>query len=637
MIDTNAFNLLFGWGVGYEYAQAKSKEDEVKQGKNYYMSALCQIGQFGQLGMIASKLIDLNPASPFKRTTEIFNTVISFASIPTFLFFASVKQDQYEGFAKSSNEKWNNSRISWIPVRLPEKLGNRTVKVINFLAEHNGDIFRIGMIVGSIALIVLGNPHFGSAILVALTYEAMDKMGKVPRKISLFMETYMPVITFLGVFAAGTVFTRLQVLLILPTYLFDSASRFIHQKIDLAIHKSFKKESPTLQDIDAPVVVNKELTFDEINEILDAKSSKYKINPAHCSKWVNGLSEFPSNDNFDLYLTLFDKIDWSKKYSLLENRLKDDDIFIDFLKDKKFPTVSKEDLKKNFNDYMEQLALMEQTALKDPNLSKEAFAAKWLREQFVILVSVLKGDRRVTGTQKDLADAIESCSKILPYLESIQDQDTDKMEFEDMLLKLAIEGGDYCALAIKRASCELTNNILQKGFQSEEDDQTPMKNYELKIARTLQDQRLSIVQQYYKKIVEEMKIPETLSKDTHTFDIYRIVLSLGFVPLTEYERNEVDLGKLFLWETWSQHRDSMYIEYSENLENAIKENGEVNFVNYIQEAISTNSKLSVEQKELILEKYTGWNDDKWTTTEINMRFHRLAFVMLGVLCPNKAK
>ena len=77
----------------------------------------------------------------------------------------------------------------------------------------------------------------------------------------------------------------------------------------------------------------------------------------------------------------------------------------------------------------------------------------------------------------------------------------------------------------------------------------------------------------------------------------------------------------------------MYQEYLENLDQAVESDS--NFTNYIRQVIMENSKLSDEQKDLILEKYTEANHGKWTVKETNKRFHRLMFVMLGVLSEKK--
>ena len=617
-MNLNTLDMVFGWSTGYGYALEKNGEDEIKQGKNYYISAFSKVGQIGQFGIMLIKISMLSSSTPLQGFVRNFAQLAPIGSLPLHLFFASVKQGDYESFSKKVNEMCD--RMGGF-IRLPEKLEQRSIRVVNFLVERLGDLINVAMVVTSVVLVVFGNPYFGTGVLLALSYNAIDRRGLVPRKMSLFIETYMPIISPLGVIIGGTTTMKIYSAFSLLNYLFCSNNRLVHHRIDSFFHLLFKNIPmfyiPTLRDIDAPVVEEKELTFQKINEILDGDDSSYKINPAHCSKPIDGLLEFSVNHDFDLYLKLFDKIDWAKKYVLLEKSLKNDEAFMDSFKEE-FLGVEKEELSKNFNVYMDQIALKE-------GISKEEYAAKCLRKQFCTLISILKGEGRAKGAQKDLADAINDCSKILPYLESIQED--SPIEFEDILLKLAVEGGDYCARGIKRAAAELMNNILSSGLRDQESNPSSMKNYELDIARKLQDQRSSLIQKAYQRISNFY--PQTISKDIHFFDIYRTGLSLGFFPLTEHERNSFNILSLFLWEFSGLLRSNMYQEYLENLDQAVESDS--NFTNYIRQVIMENSKLSDEQKDLILEKYTEANHGKWTVKETNKRFHRLMFVMLGVL------
>ena len=45
----NTFEAFSGWSVGYTYATAKNKEEEIKQGKNYYLSAFALAGDLSTL------------------------------------------------------------------------------------------------------------------------------------------------------------------------------------------------------------------------------------------------------------------------------------------------------------------------------------------------------------------------------------------------------------------------------------------------------------------------------------------------------------------------------------------------------------------------------------------------------------
>lgn len=611
-----AINCLVGWSAGYQYCDFKTRENEAKQGKNYYISTALQASQLSTLGVIFQRVAALMPRNGFTRAAPILGNVVPLLALPLCIFTGIVKQGDYSKFAKY----WNSS--TKLPGTLPEKLSNRAIKIINFFAEHTGDIARIAMLVGSIALIAMGSTFFGGAVLTALTYEAIDTMGWVPRKISLFMEKYMSKVALVGLLIGGSLFMQIYAACTLPTAI-PKLNRFLLHKIDRLANSFLKLKFPlysgyNLEEIDAPVKERKNMTFAEINEVLDCTKTRYEINPAHFSKWSQDPSKMPENRRFGEMLTLFNKIDWSKKYSLVSKKLADDERFIDSLKTQ-FPNVTKEVFRRDIDIYLGKLAAAQK-------MTKEAYAAKWLKTQMVTLVDTLQGKTRAKGWQVDLDDALSNCGKILSYMQKLNPT-TDRIELEDLLLKLACEGGDYCARGIKRASSEMVNQICNKKSTAYD----PTKDYERQLYQQLYEQRSELLQQAYNLIVDQILgiYPDAVKQDVHAFDLYRVYLSLGFIPLTDHEREKIGLGHLISWRLYGALRNQLHNEYDPN--KSVKKIGELHFATYMRSLILNNKALTETQKEQILEKYTERNDGKWTVAETDFNFHRLMFVMLGIM------
>ena len=227
----------------------------------------------------------------------------------------------------------------------------------------------------------------------------------------------------------------------------------------------------------------------------------------------------------------------------------------------------------------------------------------------------------------------------------------EKIEIEDTILKLAVEGGEYCARGVKRASREIINGILQ-GSQGQSKD--PIENYETQLRQSLEMDRMKIMTSLYQHFIgvlakglkygaksgseiEEVTDQHAVAaaQDVHTLDLYRIAFALGFVPLTEYERNSIGVAELNLWGNpmymFREFRMQMYHIYQNHLNDTIKELGTLNFFNYIHSVIKTNPKLNEEQITEIVEKLTERNSETWTVEETESKFHRLALVMLGIL------
>lgn len=616
---------LGGWGNGFYYAEAKRKEDEIKQGGNYYFASLFQVGQLANLGGTISKINGLFTQNPLKIPVSILCNLAPILSIPGLLYCAAVKQGQHADLAKFFNS------TKYAIIKAPEKLGKWTISALSFLSEHTGNMIRVAMIASSVALIALGNVAFGAATLVAIGYEAIDTMGWVPRRISLFMETYMPTVSLIGLVLSSTLIVRVFSAIALSTHILPVFGKYIHQQVDAVARYFFKLQGPSLKEIDAPLVEKKAMTLGEINTIIDISpwefENFYKINPAHCSTPIMDIEKLPKDNHFEKFLPLFDQINWKTKYGLIKNKLRDDDRFLTFLVEK-FPGKEKKELMKicdvNKNPVDNITPCIEELA-KQKGISKEEFAANWMREQMVGLVDILQGKKRVKGLQQDLDEALNECSILLPYLTSLK----DPIEKEDALLKLAIEGGNYCGRGIKRVTNELIRHIVQKGIQN--GPVNPIRDYEIQVLQSLQNERHMIVQNLYQILCKNGQIPAAISGDIHGLDLYRLYFSLGFYPLTPNERKRVGLSEIGVWELYNEYRLKAYVDYTFELHDTIEKIGHTHFSNYLINIINENKQLTATQKEDLIEKWINCNDGQWTKDETIKRFQNLMFVRLGVV------
>ena len=59
------------------------------------------------------------------------------------------------------------------------------------------------------------------------------------------------------------------------------------------------------------------------------------------------------------------------------------------------------------------------------------------------------------------------------------------------------------------------------------------------------------------------------------------------------------------------------------------------FTDYLRRVIGGNNRLNDYQKNVIMEKYTTWNDYEWEADETMEKFQRLICVMLGILHENE--
>ncbi len=228
----------------------------------------------------------------------------------------------------------------------------------------------------------------------------------------------------------------------------------------------------------------------------------------------------------------------------------------------------------------------------------------------VILVQQLKGELRVEGLQKDLEIGIEHCKKIIPYLHSVK----DPTEREDLLIKLALEAGDFCALAIKICSREIVyetvvpNTIPMDYFES----------IEHRFRCALQFERKNITESTYRELTK--KFPDVAMRDEHIFDLYDPLFKLGFYPI---DQKLDSLLSIIYWEMYNKTRISMMNKYQHRLDDVVKVVGRQYCVEYIRGVLA--DQLTESQLTEVM--------DSWGEQRTDKDFTRLLFVMMGVLSP----
>ena len=185
-----------------------------------------------------------------------------------------------------------------------------------------------------------------------LVYEALERRGYVDTRICIFMETFMPLVLCVNIVVTGRYYDIINL-----TVLIRSApkevSNFIYYKVDVVFQavikgiaysidkaEKFKGTFFSLEELEAPLVERKNLTYDEIVGILQTPPDAFEINPAHCSKGPDNNLNIPEDRNFEKLLTIFDSIDWldEKNFQILMRKLADDDKFQKFVM-KQFPSA----------------------------------------------------------------------------------------------------------------------------------------------------------------------------------------------------------------------------------------------------------------------------------------------------------
>lgn len=442
------FSTVFGFTTGFQSHQAKQKEDEVKQGGNYYQASLNQAMQISYLPTVTSPLFDQIP-NPWVRTVlKICNQVVPLASWIICPTAAAVKQGHYETGVQVYNQL-KKDRLNLIPSP-PEKLNATTTKTFNFISKHAGDIAQASMLVGSCALMFFGSPLFGAALVTQYGIQKLSQHGYFPKKVSLVMEEKLPFVSDLCMLLGGGIVSRIASCFNILTSN-KQFNQMLQTKIDSYTNEKASLRGPKLEEINSEVIIQKNLSYEKIIRLLKLSEGDFEITPAHCSK-TPPSADLQSDFAFKDLLLFFDKIDWKNKTHILKKKFQDDERFNDYLKET-IPEVSKDNL-----TYDESLKIL----LEKKQQSAEDFFAEQTRRQMSLLTLVLKGTLQGKGSLFDLEEARKDVAKILFFLKTL-DFAKDSILIEDILMKLSIECGEYCYRGVKRAAAEIANSIA---FQS---------------------------------------------------------------------------------------------------------------------------------------------------------------------------
>lgn len=753
MNATNAIQALGGWAAGYQLGFYNAKVEEIQQGEQYILASLPQWSQFSSLISVADFIVSQKlPPGLIKIATKIALFFIPFAGGAAFPFCAIVKQERYsaslisvmqgisqmklylaptvnlagpqiilnlQAYETSLSESEINlhgiaklkTKIKLLTTRttlkifnkiipLPDILQPRTTEICCFVAKNSTKIMRITGIVTAVALTAI-LPHYAAGMLTGVLYEAAKSRGYVPHRINLFVETYTPILSAVGAALTGGLFAKLLLVTAIAQchpdanlYLqarYDSGIRGTFDAIQNEIRRRFPGVPPVnadfgtkLSEYDASLQNNKNMSYDDIIRIVEGYYP-VEIDPAHCSKSIGDIYNLPENHNFDQLLTHFNTIDWVARYEYVKRKAADDDRFLVFVHEQ--TGIPREAL-----GNLETLDRAITNLANQGGLTKQVYMANWLQQQMQSLVDGLQGRRAVEGLASDLEASKENVSKVLACLDGMPHH----ADFEDMLCKIAVEGGAYCARGVKRMSSELVHTIALQGiagvhlrnrkltlygaltsgvtaiaaavvacrvsnlyvkvvagcvslvaacvtvgiykrYRAATRAPAPVVDpaiaYEVPIRCALEASRKRLYEGTYNQMVQH--VLGAMGQDVHVADMFRIQLSLGFVPVSHAERRNIAFTDIFFWNLYSEARQRMMLNaYERNIDDEFHEflqtqKKDLEFTLYVRSLITNNPNLTEEQKNEFEEKMADY--EYFGHPHIQQGFRRLILTSLGIL------
>ncbi len=587
------------------------------------------------------------------------------------------------------------NKIRRLPFKLPTRLGRFTVRTLEWINRRLSNVIRITILAASGAFALFGFYSMAMGSFLAVTYEYLDHdLGVIPRKISLFMERWMPMISMGGLLIVGSLSAQIMagaaLLMMIPSvnlwvhhktgklirYIEVSAKdlfikRFIEKRApsrrereELEENLRILEKAPSLEECDAPLVERRALTRAAIDAILDADNDAFEINPPHLTKNFEPSIKLPENKDFKELVRLWDAAGarWIEPdmFEKLMLKLGDDERFILFLQKKGFEAKlfhyeqnPQLDMVQNYRAerdlkaaYRNQLLEWVQVLAREKGVSREAFIADWVKQQLQCYTAKLSGDAPIEGEQRLLSEAIENTARIIPFLNN---PETTQVDREDTLKKLAIEGGNYCALGMQRASGEALEGFKQPFLTRALEDGTldPQKAFEDTVRLTLQQQRNFRIQVFYQGLIRGFQHSEQMRKiveDNHLYYALTTVIKRGIYPLGKKEMEDFDLTALIWRETVFLPIQLILLDrYRKDIPDVMDRLGIVEernlrrnrILEYLRTWVDENDALTSAEAEELLNGSLSNDEDHVADPDNYPKWHRLFLTILGILRPKK--
>jgi hypothetical protein len=585
-----AGQVFSGLGPTSLFASHRDDEKEITQGKQYILSIGAQAGQIYAFDSMLFELANSISCVAIRIIFKISTIIAALLGLPLSFFIGVHKMDVYSSVAGVINT------IPFIQNMfprglLPSELSQATKEVFNFLADHLTTILMGGMVLISLLIIVLGDVYFGIAALLFMGYYILEQYNCMPNNVVYFMKKHIPYIASIGFLCSsnplsiiygifqvvGLISTNVPIVNEMKNQYFDSLLRYFGINYMPDVFQETMKTTPSVKEIEKPVIQKKNLSQEEMQKILLATDDEYKINAAACSIAVSDLFALPVDKDFDKFLAYFKEIHWEEEYNVVLAKVLDDRRFMEYFKEQlsaqdknSLENLDQESIKTSVKKTLEETSnkkikineLITNVA-SQKSMTKEQFLASWIQEQMKTFVHLIKHERLPKGDLDHLELSIEDCQYILAYLNVLHEHNNpyDRLEIKDFLLTLSVEAGDYCTKGIKRATKGLLNTIISKKLPLGENGQTPERIFEVNVLYQLEKIRTKIVEAFYSELAPPRGLSDKLYNDEHFYSLYRIISYYGFGPLTQIEKNNIGIGSIFFWDFFHMLRGMFSLAY----------------------------------------------------------------------------
>lgn len=335
---------------------------------------------------------------------------------------------------------------------------------LRFCRNHLSSFYQLTSIVSAIALLFFGQTIFACSSLFILSIGIMDQNGWLSLPYRHFLHQYSsPLLIATGLVTGGT-FDRIFILLTMISWCAN-----IHLSRQTFYDKKTRPQG--------------NLTLQNMRDFFKGQL-KVKINP----KYIHYQS-IPQVPNIDIQIlvNLFDQIDWKNHLIPLRKKLKHDVRFIE--------------------------------RHKNPDLKTDQEIIDITKHSLQTFISQVKERKILQGEPADYEKLHTYLKIITQYIENQNDEITKT----DILLRLAVEGGEYCGPGKFEVAESVYADIRYQKTDTKDKDALTDKIY-----YCLQDERKLWMENFYSKICIQSATLSWLGNiiDWHDIHNYNFFMNL---------------------------------------------------------------------------------------------------------------
>lgn len=456
-----------GFQFPYSLHISKKAEDAVLQGGNHTLAIPSQLSQLAVLFSQYNILLSLMGNS-FSKLALRGGGGILFGGACVHTVLAAGYVDGKYSIIKRGYD-FVAERLC-LPNFLSGEIGGMRSEIYRKMSDNLGKCVQVAAVIAILADAILGFYLRAVAALTTFAIGVLDQNAYLPSRVSVFVNGYLPIVGYFASVFLGSPLQKAVALTNIAGFslsLFSKARHFVQDFLDERVREAFHREGvdyPSLREMrelrspredpnrPAKLTVDQIRNFDDTAPLL-VDFEHIVITPRVCfCRESEGFQPLRFND-------LFAFIDWSReeKFRILERKILNDNRWREYVHASEERRQFVENRSAHFQEW-------------------KSYAIDWAKEQMNLFAQNMTGRRLPKGNLKGFESIKNTAASLMRFLvrmrESIDEEGESFSEeerrkrvvfYEDILLRLAIEGGDYCVQGLERVVRESIDQCMFGG------------------------------------------------------------------------------------------------------------------------------------------------------------------------------